>query len=230
MGNVCYSENFKNNRHNKKNSKNNEKELNNSSKKEKEKDVKKNIKKNEIKNFNEKKSNNSNEKNSDKKNSDKKKDINSVYEELLKQHNEIRKKFNSQNLSLNDELKILAQNFADNFDILKDSNLFDNNYKGQPLGINYKVFNGDIKEINKICEEWIKEKEYYNEKKNKGENKAKNYKKYFSKTKHFTQIIWKKTREVGFGYSQLNNNEKIFVAFYFPAGNILNEFSENISL
>ncbi len=221
MGNICYSENFKNNRKNKIN----EKELNNSSKKEKEKDVKKNIKKNEIKNFNEKKSNNSNEKNSDKK-----KDINSVYEELLKQHNEIRKKFNSQNLSLNDELKILAQNFADNFDILKDSNLFDNNYKGQPLGINYKVFNGDIKEINKICEEWIKEKEYYNEIKNKGENKAKNYKKYFSKTKHFTQIIWKKTREVGFGYSQLNNNEKIFVAFYFPAGNILNEFSENISL
>ena len=48
------------------------------------------------------------------------------------------------------------------------------------------------------------------------ENKAKDYKKYFSKTKHFTQIIWKKTREVGFGYSQLNNNEKIFVAFYFP--------------
>ena len=230
MGNVCYSENFKNNRHNKKNSKNNEKELNNSSKKEKEKDVKKNIKKNEIKNFNEKKSNNFNEKNSDKKNSDKKKDINSVYEELLKQHNEIRNKFNSQNLSLNDELKIMAQNFADNFDILKDSNLFDNNYKGQPLGINYKVFNGDSKEINKICEEWIKEKEYYNEIKNKGENKAKNYKKYFSKTKHFTQIIWKKTREVGFGYSQLNNNEKIFVAFYFPAGNILNEFSENISL
>ena len=230
MGNVCYSENFKNNRHNKKNSKNNEKELNNSSKKEKEKDVKKNIKKNEIKNFNEKKSNNSNEKNSDKKKSDKKNDINSVYEELLKQHNEIRNKFNSQNLSLNDDLKILAQNFADNFDILKDSNLLDNNYKGQPLGINYKVFNGDIKEINNICKEWINEKGYYNEIKNKGENKAKDYKKYFSKTKHFTQIIWKKTREVGFGYSQLNNNEKIFVAFYFPAGNILNEFNENISL
>ena len=226
MGNICYSENFKNNRKNKIN----EKELNNSSKKEKEKDVKKNIKKNEIKNFNEKKSNNSNEKNSDKKKSEKKSDINSVYEELLKQHNKIRKEFKSQNLSLNDDLKILAQNFADNYDILKDSNLLVNNYKGQPLGINYKVFNGDIKEINKICEEWIKEKEYYNEIKNKGDNKAKDYKKYFSKTKHFTQIIWKKTREVGFGYSQLNNNEKIFVAFYFPAGNILNEFSENISL
>ena len=226
MGNICYSENFKNNRKNKIN----EKELNNSSKKEKEKDVKKNIKKNEIKNFNEKKSNNSNEKNSDKKKSDKKNDINSVYEELLKQHNKIRKEFKSQNLSLNDDLKILAQNFADNYDILKDSNLLVNNYKGQPLGINYKVFNGDIKEINNICEEWIKEKEYYNEIKNKGENKAKDYKKYFSKTKHFTQIIWKKTREVGFGYSQLNNNKKIFVAFYFPAGNILNEFSENISL
>ena len=230
MGMVCYE-----NKKIRKNSTNNEKKQNNSSEKWKDKDVEEKIKKNKINNSNEKKSNNSNEKNSDKKKSDKKKsdkksDINSVYEELLKQHNKIRKEFKSQNLSLNDDLKILAQNFADNFDILKDSNLLDNNYKGQPLGINYKVFNGDIKEINKICEEWIKEKEYYNEIKNKGENKAKDYKKYFSKTKHFTQIIWKKTREVGFGYSQLNNNEKIFVAFYFPAGNILNEFNENISL
>ena len=225
MGMVCYE-----NKKIRKNSTNNEKKQNNSSEKWKDKDVEEKIKKNKINNSNEKKSNNSNEKNSYKKKSDKKKDINSVYEELLKQHNKIRKEFSSHNLSLNDDLKILAQNFADNFDILKDSNLLDNNYKGQPLGINYKVFNGDIKEINKICEEWIKEKEYYNEIKNKGENKAKDYKKYFSKTKHFTQIIWKKTREVGFGYSQLNNNEKIFVAFYFPAGNILNEFSENISL
>ena len=230
MGMVCYE-----NKKIRKNSTNNEKKQNNSSKKWKDKDVEEKIKKNKINNSNEKKSNNSNEKNSDKKKSDKKKsdkknDINNVYEELLKQHNKIRKEFSSHNLSLNDDLKILAQNFADNFDILKDSNLLDNNYNGQSLGINYKVFKGDIKEINNICEEWIKEKEYYNEIKNKGDNKAKDYKKYFSKTKHFTQIIWKKTREVGFGYSQLNNNENIFVAFYFPAGNILNEFNENISL
>ena len=230
MGTVCYSENHKRITDNKKNLTIKEKNQNNSSKKGKEKDIKKDIKKKEINNSIEKKSNNSNEKHSDKKKSDKKNDIKCLYEELLKQPNKIRKKFNSQNLSLNDELKILAQQFADNFDIFKDTNLFNFNYKGQPLGINYKEFKGDIEKINNICEEWINEKDYYNEIKNKGENKSKDYKKYFSKTKHFTQIIWKKTREVGFGYSQLNNDENIFVAFYFPAGNILGEFNENISL
>ena len=155
-----------------------------------------------------------------------KNDIKIIYDELLKQHNDIRNKFKCLPLKLNNDLKILAQKFADNFDILKESNFLNVNYNNKQLGINYQIFKGDISELNKICKDWVDEKNYYK----KDNDKKIDLTKYNSKTKHFTQIIWKKTKEVGFGVSQLNNDEKIFVAFYYPAGNIFNEFNENISI
>jgi len=217
MGMVCYEEEHRVNKRNKKDLEINNKEINgekqkNSSIKEKKKQIKKD--KNEINIPNEKKP-------------DKNNDIKSIYGDLLNQHNNIREKIGVQKLALNDDLKILAQKFADNFDIIKDSNLLDFNYKDQPLGINYKIFKEDTTDICDICKEWINEKEFYIE--NKDDYK-KNKIKYCSKAKHFTQIIWIKTKDVGFGYSQLNNDKKIFVALYFPAGNIFDEFNENISL
>ena len=161
----------------------------------------------------------------DKKNNNKN-GVKIFYDELLKQHNDIRTKFQCQPLKLNNELKIFAQKFADNFDIYKESNFLDVNYNNEKLGINYQIFKGDISGIYKICEDWINEKNYYK----KDNDKKIDLTKYNSKTKHFMQIIWKKTKEVGFGVSQLNSDEKIFVAFYYPAGNIFNEFNENISI
>ena len=211
MGMVCYVEEHRN-----KKDLNNNKEINgekqkNFSKKREKPKIKE--EKNEIKSFGKK--------------PDKKNDIKSIYEDLLDQHNNIREKIGVQKLALNDDLKILAQKFADNFDIIEDSNLLDFNYKDQPLGINYKIFKEDTTDICDICKEWINEKEFYI--KNKDDYKKDDIK-YCSKAKHFTQIIWKKTKGVGFGYSQLNNDKKIFVALYFPAGNIFDEFNENISL
>ena len=223
MGMVCYAEEHRDKKIYKKDLVNNNKEeikeeINEENKKKiskkKEKDREKKKEENEIIIPNEKKS-------------DKNNDIESIYEDLLKQHNNIRKIFHVQKLVLNDDLKILAQKFADNFDIIKDSNLLDFNYKDQPLGINYKIFKEDTTDICDICKEWINEKEFYI--KNK-DDYTKNDIKYCSQAKHFTQIIWKKTKEVGFGYSQLNNDKKIFVALYFPAGNIFDEFNENVSL
>ena len=153
-------------------------------------------------------------------------ELKNIGKELLNQHNDIRKKFACPLLNLNYDLKKMAQKFADNFDILKESNFFNYNYHGEPIGINYEKFKEDISDINKICQKWINEKKYYQ----KGNDPKIDAIKYNSKTKHFSQIIWKKTKDVGFGYSQLSNGEKIFVAFYYPAGNIFNEFNENISI
>ncbi len=75
-----------------------------------------------------------------------------------------------------------------------------------------------------ICQNWINEEEYF------VNNTINDDIKYFSKTKHFTQIIWKKTKEIGIGFSTLNNNDKIFIIVYFPAGNIFDEFKNNIYL
>ena len=135
------------------------------------------------------------------------KDINEIYNGILKQHNSIRKKCHQEKLELNNKITILAQKFADNYDSSEESNFIIDNYNNQNLGINYEIFKGDISEINKICESWI----------NEGNP---NYNKYKSKTKHFSQMIAKNTKEIGIGYSELNNNEKIFIVYYYPAGDI----------
>ena len=131
-----------------------------------------------------------------------------IYNEVLRQHNKVRKDLNIQNLKLNDKITILAQKFADNYDSSEESNFIIDNYNEKQLGINYKIINGDISKINTICESWI----------NEGNP---NFNKYKSKTKHFSQMISKNTREIGIGYSELNNEEKIFIVYYYPAGDIL---------
>ena len=182
-------------------------------------------KQNEIKKYNKKQNNNDNKNN--KKDAEnqaqpqKEKNINDIYNDVLKQHNKIREKYKREQLKLNNDLTTLAQKYADNFDLLEEYNFHFENDQNQYIGINYKLFDGDISEINKICKEWIDE--------GKGceENSVI---KYSSKTKHFTQIIWKNTKNIGLGYSELNNNKKIFIAFYYPVGNILNEFERNTNL
>jgi len=136
------------------------------------------------------------------------KDINEIYNGILKQHNTIRKKCHQEKLELNNKITLLAQKFADNYDSSEESNFIIDNYNNQNLGINYEIFKGDISEINKICESWISEGNQ-------------NYNKYKSKTKHFSQIVSKNTKEIGIGYSELNNEEKIFIVYYYPAGDIL---------
>ena len=222
MGTVCYSEKNRRNESNKNNNvhKTEAEEENNPKGKSNNMN-----KQNEIKKYNKKQNNNDNKNN--KKDAEnqaqpqKEKNINDIYNDVLKQHNNIREKYKREQLKLNNDLTTLAQKYADNFDLLEESNFHFENDQNQYIGINYKLFDGDISEINKICKEWIDE--------GKGceEN---NVIKYSSKTKHFTQIIWKNTKNIGLGYSELNNNKKIFIAFYYPVGNILNEFERNTNL
>ena len=50
------------------------------------------------------------------------KDINEIYNGILKQHNFIRKKCHQEKLELNNKITILAQKFADNYDSSEESN------------------------------------------------------------------------------------------------------------
>ena len=45
---------------------------------------------------------------------------------------------------------------------------------------------------------------------------------------HFTQMIWKDTKKVGFGFSLDDDGNFYVVANYFPAGNYKNKFKENV--
>jgi hypothetical protein len=51
---------------------------------------------------------------------------------------------------------------------------------------------------------------------------------YTEKTGAFTQMIWRNTRFVGFGVAQTDDNMFYVVANYYPAGNVVGEFKENV--
>ena len=60
------------------------------------------------------------------------------------------------------------------------------------------------------------------------EVKSHNFKKDFQKnTGHFTQIIWKDTKEVGFGKASRGNTYYV-VANYYPPGNFLGKYQDNV--
>ncbi|KAA3676611.1 uncharacterized protein DEA37_0003127 [Paragonimus westermani] len=46
---------------------------------------------------------------------------------------------------------------------------------------------------------------------------------------HFTQLIWRKTKELGVGFTASNTLERAFiVCFYHPPGNVKSEYMENV--
>ena len=144
--------------------------------------------------------------------------VNDYKNEALNLHNNYRKKHKSEQLVLNDELNNMAQKYAEKcaetntIDFCSD--LFNDNIIGQ----NIAVINEDLLDVSKICNSWYEEKKNY-------DYKSKRCKK---NTGHFTQLIWKETKLIGFGSKKSKNGNIYFVAYYYPAGNIFNKFKENV--
>ena len=47
-------------------------------------------------------------------------------------------------------------------------------------------------------------------------------------TGHFTQVVWIGSREFGVGKAKSNNGAQYVVGRYFPAGNFVGQFPENV--
>ena len=136
---------------------------------------------------------------------------------MLKKHNELRKRHECKELKLNKDLNLKAQKFADNLATSSNPIFINDLYKGEVLGTNILIYDAMLEPEN-ICDEWYKESDNYNYKLNK-----------FQKgTGHFTQMIWKDTKMVGFGMRKKDNTNYV-VAYYYPAGNIFNEFISNVN-
>ena len=50
-----------------------------------------------------------------------------------------------------------------------------------------------------------------------------------TKSGHFTQLIWKSSKEAGFGFAKTKQGDMYVVAMYHPAGNVAKQFKENVS-
>ena len=136
--------------------------------------------------------------------------------EALEWHNIYRKKHHAPPLTLNKDLSKIAQSYAEKLCATRSFNHSSNKYKGNELGENLYMCSGKVATGEEATTEW------YNE------IKQHNFKKEFqSGTGHFTQLVWKSTKEVGFGVANKGNTYYV-VANYYPAGNVWGEFSTNV--
>ncbi len=115
----------------------------------------------------------------------------------------------------------IAQNYSKK---LHDNNKFEHSnatYDGKDMGENlykrmgtFNIYNPPDATI-----AWYNEIKDYNF--NTGKSKNAN------QIGHFTQVVWKGTKEVGVGVT-CGDNGCLVVANYYPAGNYLGHFTENV--
>ena len=143
-------------------------------------------------------------------------------EEALIAHNELRAKHNSPPLILNPTLSILAQKHSDFLAkegkiINRNNNQLNNKKIGENVFMNKNNCNGE--EVTSFWYKGIKKYDFQNIKNNDNNDIEIN---------NFTQLIWKDTKEVGFGFSNDKKGNFYVVANYFPCGNIEGQYQNNV--
>ena len=143
---------------------------------------------------------------------------NNINQRALDIHNRFRENHYCKKLKLNDELSEKAQKYADK--CAQSDKIMDciDLYNDEVIGQNIYIADNNKLNVDKICHMWYNEKNYYDFNSNN----------YNKDACHFTQLVWKDTEYVGFGYSNNNGGKVYFVAYYYPAGNIFNKFKTNV--
>ena len=145
-------------------------------------------------------------------------DIDDFINQMLKLHNDERKKNNSNELKLNEALNLIATEYSENL-ISKQEKVKFKNYMFNGIILGENIAFSETKEAKKIFELWLK----------KDVNYEKTNKKFLKANAHYTQIIWKNTTEVGISICHdVENKKYCTVVLYNPPGNTLGSFPENI--
>lgn len=138
--------------------------------------------------------------------------------EALNAHNYYRRIHHVGPLVLNRKLcriaEIYSRNLAYSIGALHHS---ENTYEGKKLGENLYSCTGKEATGEMATKSWYDEIKDYD------------YSGFFSSdTGHFTQVVWKATKEVGFGKTIDKNGKSYVVANYFPCGNTFGTFDVNV--
>ena len=132
-------------------------------------------------------------------------------------HNKLRQEHKSPKIKENEELNDMASAYVESLINNKNVNNHLNQYNGQIVG--EIIIISKSSKLEDILKKISDEKKDYDFKS----------KKFSIKSSHFTQVIWKGTSDIGFGfYTDKDSKIHYIVLLYYPAGNILGDFSENI--
>jgi uncharacterized protein YkwD len=152
-------------------------------------------------------------------------DFNTFYAELITKHNTLRAKHNSPALTKLDDIAKLAETTLDG--CVKAGTLVHsgNTYKNQWLGQNLYVCGGTYPTADSVLNSW-----YTNEEKNYDYDKGTS--KNGGVTGHFTQVVWKGSKQIGCAVTQGNwsgfKNSYYVCCNYFPGGNMAGAYTKNV--
>ena len=141
-------------------------------------------------------------------------------QEVLIHHNKVRKEVGTKPLIWSTKLAAYAQEWANHLateNNCKMAHRKDPGQEGKLYGEN--IFWGSAAKYFKpidASEEWYTEIKMY--------KYTQVTEKNWEPTAHYTQMIWKDTKEVGVGVAICPNGGIIIVANYFPAGNYLRQY------
>ncbi|KAG5897860.1 hypothetical protein JTB14_024894 [Gonioctena quinquepunctata] len=138
--------------------------------------------------------------------------------EALKIHNEYRRKHGVPDLDLSDKLCEFAQEWAK---VCADSSTLQHRPKC-PYGENIFVVSSSDYSYTPTAREVIKE--WYDEIKQYTFGKEK----INQSTLHFSQVVWRKSKEMGIGVAKNQKGQTFIVADYEPKGNYIGQFVENV--
>ena len=143
---------------------------------------------------------------------------NDFQQNALDAHNKYRKKHHVGNLVLSKDLCNIAQKYAETLARTGNFAHSGDSYNGNPMGENLFACYGMKITGKTMTDDWYNEINDYNF----------NRPGFTSGTGHFTQVVWKGSKQVGFGYAQARDGYYYGVANYYPAGNYMNEFEDNV--
>jgi len=145
--------------------------------------------------------------------------LDELREELLRVHNIKRAKHNAGPLVLDDQLNSTAQEWAE---YLARVNVMQHRTNLHQLKYGENIFmtygQGGVP-ASEATQNWYSEINQYDY----------NYGGFSMSTGHFTQVVWKGTKECGFGRATANSGAVYVVGNYYPAGNMQGEFQRNVS-
>ncbi|ESO85877.1 hypothetical protein LOTGIDRAFT_130175 [Lottia gigantea] len=144
-------------------------------------------------------------------------------DEVVDAHNVYRSRHQVSPLSHSRELSQTAQKWAEQLAATNSFQHSSSSYRGESLGENIAMkwssrpdsYTGKCSQ--EVTDQWYSEIKMIFI-----------YLRFFSFSGHFTQVVWKGSREIGVGKATTKDGKIIVVANYLPAGNMLGDYSRNV--
>ena len=151
-------------------------------------------------------------------------DFNTFYTDLVKQHNALRTKHKAGSLTKLAAIATMAKKTTDACAKLGTLKHTRDYYNSQPVGQNLYMSTGAPSAASVLKGWYYEEEPHYNYDTGKSKDGE--------VTGHFTQVVWKSSKQIGCAYSigkyQSFNGAYYVCCNYFPAGNYQNQYTTNV--